>query len=1087
VNITKVTPGSQGTVSIDYEIKDKDNSQAVDPENIGFVFVPTTDEDLVVPNISSVQVLGKGFSINQPLIPVQDALADPGQAPTSFETRPIAIGENQAYQILAVGYRCNFGYDNSHHRVSWSNWVNEQNVPKWIVTGDNPDAPLLDLDAIEINQKGNEGLSLGDLGTLVKIRVYNEKLDDIQSLDLTWGDPNAQNTGYNIWGSNGKLAYQSLPQAVSHIAYSNTSSFVLVDANSGSNGFSAIVWLPRSSRQSSDLPEVRLNMVVRKASQSSVAFNAERGAKARANGSVVEFFARLRGIFPFDVLSTDAFLQSGAGLWAQGRLIHKGSDVLQKIALAPWYGSQTSDPNLVNDILNTGIYVTNTQNFKIEDDLEYAFDTQGDAFVDGFTRVDLALSAQDFSLEFVSAYYKFSWPLSLSLYYMAGSPKVLTRINGCELNCPDNSRTEANLSKDIWQSIIDNGLWVKSEESRLGLGNLSTDIVNGRGGTEFETFQSAFDLQVTPYFNSLTSSAPAPGRVNHFIGYLQQKAFLSRPSLGIQHIVSGGDRLHLKFLNGYRAFSSVVLPDLNYSRFRYATTGATTPTADGILPGITEFPINLGFGDYSSDGWLDGIVKSPKTSDISGVQTETPNEFEIKPREGWGPAQVENEFESASPRQTALRFKSPETSDEVIAPLVFYPNRRLYTLFYGGSSLEEKQKNQKLAMLWAAYYAAQKNIYVEVLDAAALNLTNSYPKTGFAQFYSQFLTAAHSWANGKPLFINYKGVNDGVSQMHDHIGYVFNGVDKKGNVYHGVRWIKLQDNGSEDLRFSDDALYPGAFTKIATELVGANYRQHSGAEFVQDVKTPGIGLYHSYSKWSYVTSKVASEVLLNMTISEMFRVAGSVAEASLAKASLRGEVDAYAGINVTTSGGFKNGWTAEKLAALPVGKRPYVYEWATDEMINSHKQYFKDGGVWISPLKYLEGREEIGNFGFPDWPNWTGGTQAGDPGLFMGSIKEYTQLVADANGDWGQMALKLGADPEKWSMNANDLRIAVLNESPYNYGYNLPDGNIIGTNDQFMFGGQTPFKYNEVSGPPIVVKNGNVTWYTPAEFLAKFH
>jgi hypothetical protein len=138
-------------------------------------------------------------------------------------------------------------------------------------------------------------------------------------------------------------------------------------------------------------------------------------------------------------------------------------------------------------------------------------------------------------------------------------------------------------------------------------------------------------------------------------------------------------------------------------------------------------------------------------------------------------------------------------------------------------------------------------------------------------------------------------------------------------------------------------------------------------------------------------------------------------------------------------------------------------------------------------LKYLEGREEIGNFGFPDWPNWTGGTQAGDPGLFMGSIKEYTQLVADANGDWGQMALKLGADPEKWSMNANDLRIAVLNESPYNYGYNLPDGNIIGTNDQFMFGGQTPFKYNEVSGPPIVVKNGNVTWYTPAEFLAKFH
>lgn len=152
---------------------------------------------------------------------------------------------------------------------------------------------------------------------------------------------------------------------------------------------------------------------------------------------------------------------------------------------------------------------------------------------------------------------------------------------------------------------------------------------------------------------------------------------------------------------------------------------------------------------------------------------------------------------------------------------------------------------------------------------------------------------------------------------------------------------------------------------------------------------------------------------------------------------------------------FINGYTKEKILALPKGSRPDVVKYLSKDYIQKHLSKFEEGVSYMTKKSALDkwGRDVLG---MPD------NTQ------FVMTKPQMTSLLKEAKGDLTKIETELGIPPGSWA-NEELIRIDIL--KPKNT--RIPNGNEFGANELWIPGGKLPKGYLEAVIDNI--KKGNYT------------
>lgn len=141
---------------------------------------------------------------------------------------------------------------------------------------------------------------------------------------------------------------------------------------------------------------------------------------------------------------------------------------------------------------------------------------------------------------------------------------------------------------------------------------------------------------------------------------------------------------------------------------------------------------------------------------------------------------------------------------------------------------------------------------------------------------------------------------------------------------------------------------------------------------------------------------------------------------------------------------FINGWTKEKILALPKGQRPAPEVYLKPEYIADHLKKFENGASYLVPKDALDrfGRNPVGR---PD-------------GQFVMSKTEMDDLLQKANGDLTIIETELGIPSGLW-LNKELVKIDIPN--PSKFSIRMPTGNENGANELWIPGGKLPKGYLE--------------------------
>lgn len=153
---------------------------------------------------------------------------------------------------------------------------------------------------------------------------------------------------------------------------------------------------------------------------------------------------------------------------------------------------------------------------------------------------------------------------------------------------------------------------------------------------------------------------------------------------------------------------------------------------------------------------------------------------------------------------------------------------------------------------------------------------------------------------------------------------------------------------------------------------------------------------------------------------------------------------------------FKTGWSKDKVAGIPKGKRPNPSEYLDKSYVDNHLKKFEDGAAYITPKTYLDkfGRDSLGR---PD-------------GVFVMPKSELNALLKRANGDVSVIEKELGFP--KGALEGKELvRIDIPNVKKT--GLRIPSGNEEGASPLWMPGGKLPTGVSEAVSNQII--KGNYT------------
>lgn len=136
---------------------------------------------------------------------------------------------------------------------------------------------------------------------------------------------------------------------------------------------------------------------------------------------------------------------------------------------------------------------------------------------------------------------------------------------------------------------------------------------------------------------------------------------------------------------------------------------------------------------------------------------------------------------------------------------------------------------------------------------------------------------------------------------------------------------------------------------------------------------------------------------------------------------------------------FKTGWSKDKVAGIPKGKRPNPSEYLDKSYIDNHLKKFEDGAAYLTLKEDLDSRtRDI--IGRPD-------------GQFIMPKSELDALLKRANGDISIIEKEIGITPGRWH-GKQLVRIDIPNAK--SLGLRMPTGNENGANPLWLPGGQLP-------------------------------
>jgi hypothetical protein len=137
---------------------------------------------------------------------------------------------------------------------------------------------------------------------------------------------------------------------------------------------------------------------------------------------------------------------------------------------------------------------------------------------------------------------------------------------------------------------------------------------------------------------------------------------------------------------------------------------------------------------------------------------------------------------------------------------------------------------------------------------------------------------------------------------------------------------------------------------------------------------------------------------------------------------------------------FVNGWTKEKILALPKGSRPQPSEYLKPEYISNHISKFEQEGT-VSRIVLKDAYNKYG-IGKPD----IGKTE------FVSLKSDIDKLIKDANGNLDILSQTLGVPKEQLAGGLVRIDFKVTSK----YKVYMSSGNEFGTNSQWLPGGKLP-------------------------------
>lgn len=828
----------------------------VNPRNIGIVLTPDLENSIILPNTKDLAVVGNAIAYAAPLgssSGIPKDYDDEGRQEAYRITQEIHIPQNRIYFAYAAGYVCEAaaesyrniesGNGEVYRRVKWTLAMGgKDHIPLTIASGSRDQ--VIQFDAIDIYDGVN---SLRPMGTLVKVYAPKLPIAKVRVMKLAWGDGESQSLTNWVPAFSNYAGVNSLVPLTAQHAY--------VTPANDAEGFMAVAWLPRASDESS--APFRLKATIKLEDQDNqgapgdgaeiVNGILERNTTSRGNASAVSVIRRIRDLPLTPRASMDVLVPFAAYYWTQGVLARAGKYIVDNFASEDWFKSRRA-PTLDEMTRVNGSWEEILAGHEVTVDPK----TEANAFLDGYSRISFhsllvgTSSAAGEEMFYSLHAFRIKASEDISLHQKVSTLEGIAFAELPVTRCKDDLVSSClYLSGTQLKEVLNEGLWVRNERLADRLQNLHVNgaerfLLDSRLD-EFGSFRGGYKLSIEEIDPITGEGDPNSPYRFEFLGYADLRPIVSKSIITLDAYQDGG-WYNKKVFQGYEWFDKIILPSKNPTRLRYAASPETHEAEISESAWLMD-------SDAPVQKW--GITIGQNISDPRGGirKPEQPvNEFDVTPRSLDPRVQppTEGYMQNAGLHVRALTFKTGGSPNEVVVPFKFYPNNRIYTLYYGGAA-DEKMRNQRFAYKVAAYLGALHNIYVEVVDATALNLEGNFPNTSRTEYYRKFIESAFTWNNGVPALINYQTVNQGQVQATGGIGFVYNYPD--GDIYHhGYVFLQDQEEKFWEARPSDDRTYTSAWDRVFDELLDTHYQQHVGKLLERDFMTKGIGLRYAYSR-----------------------------------------------------------------------------------------------------------------------------------------------------------------------------------------------------------------------------------------------
>lgn len=847
-------------LAVDYE------SALVPPNKASLLFLPSLESDFAIANGKRLSVYGSALAIDLDL-PASQTMAPPGYDPkgrieTYYLTSPIQLPVGKHYYVYSAGSECDLGAEllPDERGAARTKFLSGEGKTGFEIFTGSGQVPQIEFSARDVwdYSRNNGILDSVFKGTILKSQIANRTIQSVSSIDIKWDEQTKSGRIYDQ-SHKGLLVSDALSGALK-IAVTKLSGFIYPIKEGGA--FELCAWIPQSEQNRVPGQKPIFDLEVSITGEGKIA---ARKAFSTNAGNFQSLVKRSRDVYPISDFESN--LRFSALSLMRGQLRNNAAFIALKLAErgAGGVGSLAE--------MNAMVEASRVAAFQPTLGLSVSKVMEAEALLDAYAKISinlpglLATEAPNVS----GGIYRMEWPQDISFHIknISGVGDPFQEVN-CKLN--STGLCEYTFSGEEWKSLIDEGIWVKNERTDERLMKLQVEgssFYRKVRGEEFATAKSNYSLSITSAITGITEK---------FSGYIDPRPAVSQPDISLEERYTAGWN-HEKAVNGYNAFDFLILPSRNVTRLRVVKTSATFQDAAVDAPKfytIEDFPWNP--GSSTSTDWSFEIDKDPKNPLTGFFSPIVVNEFEIRPKYiGSEPtAPVEPIMGNPGEKIRGLKFASTSGPDQLIVPVKFYPNARIYPLYYGGDG-EQGERNKAFAFAVADVLRSQHKIYLEVINSAVLKTYSNFPRSPFDAKFSDFLPSAFGFNNGIPLLSNFKGINEGAQQVVSHVGYVYSNridrpvlvddIDASGDnveiqqsvpeYAYGYEFVPDNANKPWEARVTDDVFYTSSGDFLLDQSIGTHYNQHFDYLLAKDIQLSKFGLYHSYSRPAFMATNIA--------------------------------------------------------------------------------------------------------------------------------------------------------------------------------------------------------------------------------------